>query len=131
MYQCQVDVDMLNAVRQPTNSLWRSTYPHQPYVDTFFFVLKCLPFITIIFQLYNVNSGGEPELVEEPISGMLFEKFPTSPKSDRRYFVMVSTIRQDNGTIKEVKESNVKPSGDQKQASPQQVTVSDRYHYGQ
>ena len=40
-----------------------------------------------------MNSGGEPELAEEPISGILFEKFPPNHKSDRKYFVMVSTLR--------------------------------------
>ncbi|XP_027053569.1 vacuolar protein sorting-associated protein 18 homolog [Pocillopora damicornis] len=40
-------------------------------------------------QLYNVNSSGGPE---EPIYGIMFEKFPVSPKSDRKYFVMVSTL---------------------------------------
>ncbi|PFX17103.1 Vacuolar protein sorting-associated protein 18-like [Stylophora pistillata] len=40
-------------------------------------------------QLYNVNSLGGPE---ESIYGIMFEKFPVSPKSDRKYFVMVSTL---------------------------------------
>lgn len=41
-------------------------------------------------QLYNVNSSGDPE---ESIYGIMFEKFPVSPKSDRKYFIMVSTLR--------------------------------------
>ena len=37
MYQRKVDVDMLNAVVcWLTNSLRRSAYPHQPYVDTLY-----------------------------------------------------------------------------------------------
>mgnify|MGYP001792490063 CR=1 FL=1 len=39
-------------------------------------------------QLYNVNAGGDSE---EPICGMFFEKFPTEPKAENRYFIMVST----------------------------------------
>lgn len=44
----------------------------------------------MIFQLYSVNSSGDPE---ESIYGIMFEKFPATPKSDRKYFVMVSTLR--------------------------------------
>ena len=47
----------------------------------------------IVFQLYNVNSSGDPE---ESIYGIMFEKFPATPKSDRKYFVMVSTLRYRN-----------------------------------
>lgn len=43
-----------------------------------------------IFQLYNVNSSGDPE---ESIYGIMFEKFPATPKSDRKYFIVVSTLR--------------------------------------
>jgi len=41
-------------------------------------------------QLYDVNSSGDPE---ESIYGIMFEKFTVSPKSDRKYFIMVSTLR--------------------------------------
>lgn len=41
-------------------------------------------------QLYDVNSSGDPE---ESIYGIMFERFPVSPKSDRKYFIMVSTLR--------------------------------------
>lgn len=37
-----------------------------------------------------MNSGGDPE---ESIYGIMFEKFPATPKSDRKYFIMVSTLR--------------------------------------
>ncbi|XP_015753539.1 PREDICTED: vacuolar protein sorting-associated protein 18 homolog [Acropora digitifera] len=40
-------------------------------------------------QLYNVNANGDPE---ESIYGIMFEKFPATPKSDRKYFIMVSTL---------------------------------------
>ena len=40
-------------------------------------------------QLYNVNASGESE---EPICGMFFEKFPSGPKTENRYFIMVSTL---------------------------------------
>ena len=46
--------------------------------------------IIIVFQLYNVNANGDPE---ESIYGIMFEKFPATPKSDRKYFIMVSTLR--------------------------------------
>lgn len=46
--------------------------------------------IIVVFQLYNVNANGDPE---ESIYGIMFEKFPATPKSDRKYFVMVSTLR--------------------------------------
>ena len=57
MYQRKVDVDMLNAVksvladvssvspsseqREPTHSLRRLAYPHQPYVDTLYTIFFC------------------------------------------------------------------------------------------
>ena len=44
----------------------------------------------VLFQLYNVNSSGDPD---ESIYGIMFEKFPATPKSDRKYFIMVSTLR--------------------------------------
>ncbi|XP_068704082.1 vacuolar protein sorting-associated protein 18 homolog isoform X2 [Montipora capricornis] len=40
-------------------------------------------------QLYNVNSSGDPD---EPVFGIMFDKFPATPKSDRKYFIMVSTL---------------------------------------
>lgn len=47
----------------------------------------------VLFQLYSVNSSGDPE---ESIYGIMFEKFPATPKSDRKYFIMVSTLRYSN-----------------------------------
>ena len=47
----------------------------------------------VVFQLYSVNSSGEEE---ESIYGIMFEKFPATPKSDRKYFIMVSTLRYSN-----------------------------------
>ena len=52
-----------------------------------------LLYTLIVFQLYNVNSSGDPE---ESIYGIMFEKFPATPKSDRKYFIMVSTLRYRN-----------------------------------
>ena len=37
-----------------------------------------------------MNSSGDPE---EPVFGIMFDKFPATPKSDRKYFIMVSTLR--------------------------------------
>lgn len=47
----------------------------------------------VIFQLYSVNSSDD---AEESIYGIMFEKFPATPKSDRKYFIMVSTLRYSN-----------------------------------
>ena len=47
----------------------------------------------VVFQLYSVNSSGDPE---ESIYGIMFDKFPATPKSDRKYFIMVSTLRYSN-----------------------------------
>ena len=49
-----------------------------------------LNFCYYMLQLYDVNLSGDPE---ESIYGIMFEKFPSTPKSDRKYFIMVSTLR--------------------------------------
>ena len=50
MYQREVDVDMLNAIKsKPTHSLRRSAYPHQPYVDTLYIFQKvCLHILQLM-----------------------------------------------------------------------------------
>ena len=68
MYQREVDVDTLNAVKSlladvssvsPSSeqrnvsqqTLRLSTYPHQPYVDTFFVLIIALLYIGVVSRL--------------------------------------------------------------------------------
>ncbi|EDO47847.1 predicted protein [Nematostella vectensis] len=54
-------------------------------------------------QLYNINSSGERE---EPICGIMFDKFPATPQSDRRYLIMVTSLTRLYQFIGEVSSSD-------------------------